>query len=91
MQLNPIYFTDDKSHIPEGKCSFHFSLLRIGKISLSNVWYVPKFQNNLLSLMLIRQGGHQIIMQNSFVKINSVKHNLKIMMNGYEDEKLLRI
>jgi hypothetical protein len=91
MELNPIYLEDDTTHTPQGKGSVHFSLPRIGKVLLSNVWYVPTFKNNLFSLVLIRQGGHQIIMEDGLIKINSVKHNFKIVMKGYEDGKLLRI
>jgi hypothetical protein len=91
MELNPIYLADDTSHTPQGKGSVHFFLPGIGKVLLSNVWYVPSFKKNLLSLVLIRQGGHQIIMEDGLIKINSVKNNFKTMMNGYEDGKLLRI
>jgi hypothetical protein len=53
MELNPIYLADDTTHTPQGKGSVHFSLPGIGKVLLSNVWYVPTFKNNLLSLVLI--------------------------------------
>jgi hypothetical protein len=92
MELNPIYLVDDTTHTPQGKGSVHFSLPGIGKVLLSNVWYVPTFKNNLLSLVLIRQGGHKIIIGRwKLIKINSVKHNFKTVMKGYEDGKLLRI
>jgi len=58
---------------------------------ISNVWYVPSFKKNLLSLVTIRQAGHQVIMEYGLVKINSVKQNLKTVMTGYEDGKLLRM
>ena len=58
---------------------------------ISNVWYVPKFKQNLLSLVMIRQAGHMVIMEDGLVKINSVKQNMKKMMIGYEDGKLLRM
>lgn len=58
---------------------------------ISNVWYVPTFNKNLLSLLTIRQAGHLVIMDDDLVKINSVKQNMKTMMIGYEDGKLLRM
>ena len=58
---------------------------------ISNRWYVPTFKKNLLSLVMIRQDRHQIIMEYGLVKINSDKKNMKIMMTGYEDGKLLRM
>lgn len=83
MQLNPIYLADETTHSPQGKGLVNLSLPRTCKIFLSNVWYVPIFQMSLFPLVLIRWGGHQIIMQNGFVKINLVTTNL--------DEKILRI
>jgi hypothetical protein len=41
--------------------------------------------------VMIRQAGHQIIMEDGLVKINSTKQNLKTIMTGYEDGKLLRM
>ena len=32
-----------------------------------------------------------VIMEDGLVKINSVKQNMKTVMTGYEDEKLLRM
>jgi hypothetical protein len=58
---------------------------------ISNVWYVPNFKKNLLSLVTNRQARHQVIMEDGLVKINSVKQNMKTMMIGYEDGKLLRM
>ena len=58
---------------------------------ISNVWYVPTFKQNLLSLVTIRQVGNMVIMEDGLVKINSVKQNMKIVMTGYEDGKLLRM
>jgi hypothetical protein len=83
-KVNPIYSVDDTSHTPQEKGSVHFILPRIGKVLLSNVWYVPYFKNIFLSLVLIREGGHQIIMEDGLIKINLVKNKLKTMMNGYE-------
>jgi hypothetical protein len=58
---------------------------------ISNVWYVPTFKKNLLSLVSIRQAGHQVILEDGLVKINSIKQSLKTVMTGYEDGKLLRM
>jgi hypothetical protein len=80
---------DDTTHTPYGKGSVKVSLLGIGEKMISNVWYVPTFKNNLLSLVMIQQVGHQIIMEDGLVKINSTKHNLKTVMTRYEDGKLL--
>jgi hypothetical protein len=91
MEPNIIYLADGTTHTPQGKGPFHFSLPGIGKVLLSNVWYVPTFKNNSLSLALIRQGSHRIIMEDGLIKINSVKHDFKMVMTGYEDEKLLTI
>ena len=63
----------------------------IGERMISNVWYVPTFKQNWLSLVTIRQVGHIVIMEDGLVKINSVKQNMKIVMTGYEDGKLLRM
>jgi hypothetical protein len=90
-KLNPIYLADGTTHIPQGKGSVKVFLPEIGEKWISNVWFVPTFKKNLLSLVSIRQPGHQIIMQDGLVKINSEKDNLKTVMTGYEDEKLLRM
>ena len=58
---------------------------------ISNVWYVPTFKKNLLSLVTIQQTGHMVIMEDGLVKINSVKQNMKTLMTGYEDGKMLRM
>ena len=58
---------------------------------ISNVWYVPTFKQTLLSLVTIRQAGHMVIMEDGLVKINSVKKNMKTVMTGYEDGKMLRM
>ena len=58
---------------------------------ISNVWYVPTFKQNFLSLVTIRQAGHMVIMEDGLIKINSVKQNMKAVMTGYEDGKLLRM
>jgi hypothetical protein len=63
MQLNPIFWIDGTTHATQGKGSVHFSLPRMGKILLSNVWYVPTFQKNLFFLLVIKQGYHKIIME----------------------------
>jgi hypothetical protein len=91
VQLNPIYLVDDTTHIPQGKGSVKVFLPGIGEKWISNVWYVPNFKKYLLYLVTIRQYGNQIIMQDGLVKIKSEKDNLKIIMKGYEDGKLLRM
>jgi hypothetical protein len=40
---------------------------------------------------MIRQAGHQIIMEDGLVKFNSTKQNLKTVMTQYEDGMLLRM
>jgi hypothetical protein len=73
MELNPICLADDTTYTPQGKGSVFFSLPGIGKVLLSNVWYVPSFKKNLFSLVLIIQGGHQIIKEDGWININSFK------------------
>eukprot|EP00253_Pinus_taeda_P028683 PITA_28683 len=90
-QLNSIFLADDTKHTPYGKGVVKVFLPGIGEKMISNVWYVPSFKKNLLSLVTIRQVGHQVIMEDGLVKINSVKQNLKTVMTGYEDGKLLRM
>ena len=63
----------------------------IGEKLLSNIWYVSTFKKKLLSLVTIRQAGHAILMRDGLIKINSIKHNYKIVVKGYEDGKLLRM
>jgi hypothetical protein len=91
VQLNPIYLADDTTHIPQGKGLVKVSLPGIGEKWISNVWYVPTFKKTLLSLVTIKQVGHQIIMQDGLVNIKSENDNLKKTMTGYEDWKLLRM
>jgi hypothetical protein len=91
LQLNIIYLYDDTTHIPQGKGSMKVFLPRIGEKWISNVSYVPTFKKTLLSLVTIRQVGHQIIMQDGSVKIKSDKDHLKTIMVEYEDGKLLRM
>jgi hypothetical protein len=91
VQLKPIYLVDDTTHIPQGRGSVKFFLSRIGEKWVSNVWYVPSFKKKLLSLVTIRQARHKIVMEDGLVKIMSVKDNLKTIMIGYEDGKLLRM
>jgi hypothetical protein len=57
---------------------------------ISNVWYIPTFKKNLLSLVTIRQVGHRVIMEDGLVKINSIKQNMKTVMTSYKYGKLLR-
>jgi hypothetical protein len=89
--LNSVFLADNTKHTPYGKGVVKVYLPDIGKIMISNVWYVPTFKKNLLSLVTIRQAGHQVIMEDGLVKINSVKQNMKTMMKGYEYGKLLRM
>jgi hypothetical protein len=88
--LNSVFLVDNTKRTPYGKGVVKVYLLDIGEQMISNVWYVPTFKNNLLSLVTIRQ-GHQVIMKYRLVKINSFKQNMKTMMIGYEDGKLLRM
>jgi hypothetical protein len=89
--LNSVFLADNTKHTPNGKGVVKVYLPGIGERMISNVWYVPTFKKNLLSLVTIRQEGHQVIMEDGLVKINLVKQNMKTMMTGYEDEKLLRM
>jgi hypothetical protein len=91
VQLNPIYLANDTNHIPQGKGSVKVFLFGIGEKWISNVWYVPTFKKTMVSLVTIRQVGHQIVMQDGLVNIKSEKDNLKTIMIGYEDGKLLRM
>eukprot|EP00253_Pinus_taeda_P028910 PITA_28910 len=88
-QLNSIFLADDTKHTPYGKGAVKVFLPGIGEKIIFNVWYVPSFKKKVLSLVTIRQAGHQVIMEDGLVKINSVKQNLKTVMTGYEDGKLL--
>ena len=71
--LNSIFLADDTKHTPYGKGAVKVFLLGIGEKMIANVWYVPTFKKNLLSLVMIRKEGHQIIMEDGLVKISSVK------------------
>ena len=71
--LNSIYLADKTKHTPSGKGVVKVFLPGIRERMISNVWYVPTFKQNLLSLVTIRQVGHMVIMEDSLVKINSVK------------------
>ena len=72
-QLNSIFLADDTKHTPYGKGVVKVFLPDIGEKLISNVWYVPSFKKNLLSLVTIREAGNQVIMEDGLVKINSVK------------------
>jgi hypothetical protein len=89
--LNSIFLEDNNKHNPYGKGVVKVYLPDIREQMISNVWYVPTFKKNLLSLVTIQQEGHQVIMEDGLVKINSVKQNMKTMMTSYEDGKLLRM
>jgi hypothetical protein len=89
--LNSIFLVDNMKHTPYGKGVVKVYLPDIGERMVSNVWYVPTFKNNFLYLFTIRQAGHQVIMEDGLVNINSVKQNMKTLMTGYEDGKLLRM
>jgi hypothetical protein len=88
---NSVFLTDNAKHTPYGKGVVKVYFPDIGERMISNIWYVPTFKKNSLSLVTIRQAGHQVIMEDGLVKINSVKQNMKTMMIGYEDGKLLRM
>jgi len=90
-QLNSIFLADDTKHTPYGKGAVKVFLPGIGEKMISNVWYVPTFKKNLLSLVTIRQAGHQVIMEDGLVNINSVKQSLKTIKTSFEDRKLLRM
>ena len=87
--LSSIFLSDDRKHTTYGKGVVKVYLPDIGERLISNVWYVPTFKKNLLSLVLIRQARHQVVSENGLVKINSINQNMKTMMTGYEDGKLL--
>ena len=53
--LNSIFLVDDSIHLPQGKGTVNVDLPGIGERLISNVWYVPTFKKNLLSLVVIRQ------------------------------------
>jgi transposase InsO family protein len=89
--LYSISLADHTKHTPYGKGIVKVYFPDIGERMISNVWYVPTFKQNLLSLVTIRQEGHQVIMEDGLVKINLVKKYMKTVMIGYEDEKLLRM
>jgi len=72
-QLNSIFILDDTKNTPYGKGVVKVFLPSIGEKMISNVWYVPTFKKNFLSLVTVRQAGHQVIMEDGLVKINSVK------------------
>ena len=63
----------------------------IGERLISNIWYVPTFKKKLLSLVVILQLGHQIVMEDGIIFVNLEKDACKIVMIGYEDGKLLRM
>jgi hypothetical protein len=71
VQLNPIYLDDDATHIPQGKVSLKVFLPGIGEKWISNVWNVPTFKKKMLSLVTIRQVGHQNVMKDGLVNIKS--------------------
>ena len=71
--LNSIFLADDTKHTPYGKGAVKVFLPDIGEKLISNVWYVPTFKKKLLSLVMIRQAGHKIIMEYDLFKINLVK------------------
>jgi hypothetical protein len=72
-KLISIFLVDDTTQTPYGRGPVKVSLLGIGEKMISNVWCVPTFKKNLLSLVTIRQEGHQVVMEDGWVKINSTK------------------
>ena len=61
--LNSIYLADKTKHTPSSKGVVKKILPGIGERMISNVWYVPTFKKNLLSLVTIRQARHMVIME----------------------------
>jgi hypothetical protein len=53
--LNSIFLADNTKHTPYGRGVVKVYLPDIGERLISNVWYVPTFKKNLLSLVTIRQ------------------------------------
>ena len=53
--LNFVFLVDNTKHTPYGKGVLKVYLPDIGERMISNVWYVPTFKNNLLSLVTIRK------------------------------------
>lgn len=81
----------DKSNIkPFGIKSFRLKLIGCPNFLLNDVLYLPELQQNLLSLVLVRQQGHSIHMFNGKVEIKRSYGN-QIVMFGLEDEKLLKL
>lgn len=73
MELNAIYLVDNTTPTPQEKGSVHFYLLGIGNVLLLNACSFQTFKKKLLTLVLIREGGHHIIMEYGWIRINSVK------------------
>ena len=63
----------------------------IGESIISNVWFVSSFKKTLLSLILIHQSMHQIVIEYGIIKIKSIKDNYKTTMTCSEDGKLIRM
>ena len=80
-----------KFNLPQAKRTVKVELPGIGERLISNVWYVPTFKKNLLSLVVICQLGNQIVMEDGILLVNSKKDAYKTVMTCYEDEKLLRM
>jgi len=89
--LSSIFLVDDTTHIPRGKGSMKVFLPGIGESIISNVWYVSSFKKTLLSLILIHQSMHQIVIEYGIIKIKSIKDNYKTTMTCSEDGKLIRM
>jgi hypothetical protein len=56
--LNSAFLEDNTKHNPYGKGVVKVYLPNIGERMISNLWYVPTFKKNLLSLVMIQQVGH---------------------------------
>ena len=76
--LNSFFLVDDTVHTPQGKGCVEVYIPDIGEKLISNIWYVPTFKKNLLSLVTIRQAGHAISMRDGLVTIHSIKKIIKL-------------
>ena len=77
-KLNSVFLADDTVHTPQEKGCVKVYLPDIGEKLISNIWYVPTFKKNLLSLVTIRQAGHAISMRDGLVTIHSIKKIIKL-------------
>ena len=64
-------------------------MLGIGERLISNFWYVPTFKKKLLSLVVIHQLGHQIVMEDGILLVNSKKDAYKIVSQVMKMKRFL--